>query len=284
MEALPFDLRLVDRAQACLRENWPSAKPVCALILGSGWGDVVGMFEKRQALDYSQIPGFGAAATSGHAGKLWLAERSRVQTLVMQGRRHWHEACGWAPVMVPIYLLKRMGVEVLFLTASVGGIRAGLKPGDLMLVEDHINFMGSSPLLAVMPEEREWDFVDLTNLYDRPLHALIREAAQAINQPLSGGILAATAGPAYETPAEVRMFRAGGADMCGMSTVPEAVLAHALKMRVAACACVTNLAAGLDDRERSHAEVLDNITRATDSLKRLLAEVWDRLGRIVPSA
>lgn len=274
-----FRTELVDQAVSFVKERWPQARPKCALILGSGWGGAISTFNIRDSIAYSEIPGFGAALTPGHEGRLHWAECSGIETLLLQGRRHWHEGCGWMPVIVPIYLLSRIGAKVLMLTGSVGGIRSDLKPGDLMAVADHINLMGSNPFSVIPPLQRGEDFIDLTNLYDTRLRVMMLNAAESAKERLSSGILAATAGPLYETPAEVRMLSYLGADACGMSVVPEAVLGHSLGLEVVSCVCITNFAAGLDGKPRTHQEVLETAGEASQRASRILASLWKLLAQ-----
>jgi len=277
MEVNVFDCALIDRAEECIRQRWPGYRPTCGLFLGSGWGAVSEAFQVRDAIDYSMIAGLGAPCTPGHAGKMLQAEAHGIETIIFQGRRHWHEACGWLPVIIPVYLLKRLGVRIIVLTGSVGGIRDDLRPGDLMVVEDHINFIGTNPLLAVPVQYRGKDFVDLTYLYDRELRLLLLQAAAELGVPITSGVLAVTSGPSYETPAEVKMLRSLGADACGMSVAPEAILAHSLGLRVLACTCITNRAAGLDGKERQHGEVLETIAHALQRIRCIIVELWRRL-------
>lgn len=267
---------VLDCAWQTVRQRWPTAKPACGLICGSGWSDVVAAFETRDVLEYAKIPGLGAPGVVGHAGKLVWGQLAGIETFIFQGRRHYYEGEGWTPVALPVYLLKKFGAQALVLTNAAGGIRSDLKPGDLMLIADHINNIGS-PLLG--PHNIVWGprFPDQTTVYDTALRAAADRASKAAGVPLKSGVYLASPGPAYETPAEIRAYRTLGADAVGMSTVPEAQLANAAGMRVLAISCITNFAAGISPTPLTHEEVTATTQSVMPKMTKLIAALWKEL-------
>ncbi len=276
---MQIDLTVLETAAAFVRDRWPEARPTAGLVLGSGWSEVVDAFDIEDAIGYESIPGLGRPGVVGHAGRLVLASSAGVSTLIFQGRRHWYEGEGWTPVALPIYVLKSFGVGTVLLTNAAGGIRDGFKPGDLMILRDHINFLGANPLIG--PHQKVWGarFPDQTALYDPALREALARAAAAVGEPICEGVYLAGSGPTYETPAEIQMFRTLGADAVGMSTVPEAQLAGASGMRVAGLSCITNLAAGISPNKLSHEEVTDTTKASMARMKSVVLAFWKELGR-----
>jgi len=271
-----IDYKLLDDAFTFIRGEWPDAKPVCGLVCGSGWSDVVASFNPKREIEYAQIPGLGVPGVVGHAGKLVWAEASGIETFVFQGRRHFYEGEGWTPVVLPIYILKKMNCRDVVLTNAAGGIRADLKPGDLMLIEDHINNLGN-PLIG--PHNEVWGprFPDQTAVYDKALQQCALQAAEKAEVELKRGVYLASSGPTYETPAEIRAYRSLGADAVGMSTIPEAMLAHAAGMRAAGLSCITNFAAGITAQSLTHEEVTETTQGAMPRMKELLLKFWEEM-------
>lgn len=276
---MSLDRVAMEMAADVVRTRWPSARPRAGLILGSGWGEVTAAFEVRAEMPYGQVPNLGNTGVAGHAGRLAWAVCGGVETLVFQGRRHWYEGTGWTPVALPVYLMKRLGVTTVVLTNAAGGIRPGLRAGDLMPIADHINLMGSNPLAG--PPDDFWGprFADQSQVYDAGLRAMLGRAAATTGAAVEPGVYAAMSGPTYETPAEIRALRAMGADAVGMSTVPEAMLAHAAGLRVAALSCISNLAAGIQSTPLSHDEVTAAAKEAMPRMRALLKAFWEDLGR-----
>lgn len=272
-----MDYDTLTKAAQKVRDTWPSARPKCGLILGSGWSDVVDAFDVKGTLGYDEIPGLGKPGVVGHAGRLAWAESSGVETLIFQGRRHFYEGEGWTPVALPVYVFKTLGVSIVVLTNAAGVMKKGLKPGDLMVIDDHINNIHDNPLIG--PHNKVWGprFPDQTHVYDPDLRDCLDRAAQAIDQPLHHGVYLASSGPTYETPAEIRRYEYVGADAVGMSTVPEALLASAAGMRVAGLSCATNYAAGIGPSTLTHKEVTDTTSEAMPRMKKLLLSFWKEL-------
>jgi purine-nucleoside phosphorylase len=274
-----INYEMLDRAVRVVRDLWPSAQPLCGMILGSGWSDVADAFNVHKDAPYIRIPGLGKPGVAGHSGRLVWGESAGVETLIFQGRRHVYEGEGWTPVALPVYLLKALGAKVVLLTNAAGGVRADLKPGTLMIIDDHINMMGTNPLIG--PHQPAWGprFPDQSAVYDPKLRAMLETAGSAVGESLAHGVYLADSGPAYETPAEIRAFRALGADAVGMSTVPEAMLAHAAGMRVAGLSCITNLAAGVSKEPLSHEEVTQATSKAMPRMKSVILRFWKELHR-----
>lgn len=272
-----MDYEILDEAVAHIQQQWPDAAPACGLILGSGWSDVAEAFEIKDTMTYISIPGLGAPGVAGHSGRLVWCEHAGVETFVFQGRRHWYEGVGWTPIALPVYALKKLGAGTVVATNAAGGIRKDLKPGDLMILRDHINHMGSHPLIG--PHNETWGtrFADQTYLYNPALRALLHKAADQCGVDVTEGVYLAGSGPTYETPAEVRACQAMGADAVGMSTVPEATLANAAGLRVVGVSCITNFAAGILDQPLTHKEVTAATQVAMPRMKTLLLEFWKLL-------
>jgi purine-nucleoside phosphorylase len=271
------NLSILSQGAQIVRSAFPAAKPVGGLILGSGWRAAATAFEIRGRLDYHAIPALGRATVAGHDGALLWATCSGLETFVFLGRRHWYEGAGWESVAFPIYLLKAFDASLVVLTNAAGGIRVDLTPGTLMVIDDHINAMGVHPLVG--PHDPCWGtrFPDQTQVYDTDLRQRMNRAAERLGQSLAHGIYLAVSGPTYETPAEIRALSAWGADAVGMSTVPEAILAHAAGLRVGALSFIANRAAGLGGRPPTHAEITAAADTAAPVMSRLLQELWKEL-------
>ena len=238
-----------------LRHIWGEINPEVALICGSGWGELSEIFQNSLSLDYSDIPGFSSTTVEGHEGILRLCEINHKQIILFQGRRHLYEGDGWEPIRYPVLLAHELGVKNLLLTNAAGGINQTFKVGDLMVLEDHLNFMGSNPLIGPTLHPEIPRFPDQTEVYDLSLRQRLQELAKLNQLPLVKGVYLGISGPAFETPAEIKAFRLLGADAVGMSTIPEAMLGHALGMKVLAVSCISNLAAGISEEKLSHEDV-----------------------------
>lgn len=235
-------------ALAALRNAVPGATARVGLILGSGLSGLADAVEGT-AIDYSELPGFPRAGVSGHAPRLILGRFEGVDVAVLGGREHYYEHGRADAMRVPLETLAALGVETLIATNACGSFRADIPPGDLMLIGDHINYAGLSPLVGEPTDAR---FVNLTEAYDAGLRADLGRSAAALDIPLKEGVYAWWPGPMFETPAEIRALKALGADAVGMSTVPEIILARFLGLRCAAISVVTNMAAGLGNEPISH--------------------------------
>jgi purine-nucleoside phosphorylase len=272
-----IEMHHIEKALKWVRHRWPEARPEAGLVLGSGWSGVAEGFNSTSWVGYEEIPGLGKTGVVGHSGRLIWAESAGLETFVFQGRRHWYEGAGWEPVALPVYLLKSLGARTVILTNAAGGIREDLTPGSLMVLTDHINMIGANPLTG--PHEKFWGprFPDLSQVYDITVQRLFQNAAKSLGEKLAEGVYLAASGPFYETPAEVRLYGAAGADAVGMSTVPEACLAHAAGLRVGALSCITNAAAGISPAPLSHEEVTEIGFRAMPRMRALILELWKEI-------
>ncbi len=244
--------------------------PRVAITMGSGLGGLGAEIEDPVRVPYEELPGWPRPTVIGHAGHALIGTLGGRPVLGLSGRVHLYE--GGPPARVAFYVrvAGALGIPALFLSNAAGAIRAGWHPGELMLIFDHLNLTGTSPLIGpvVGAENR---FPDLTFAYDRELRAVVREAAAELGQTLHEGVYAAMHGPAFETPAEIRMLRTLGADAVGMSTVPEVITARALGIRCVAVSCLTNYAAGVLDEPLNHEEVLETTKLAQAGFQRLVA-------------
>jgi len=272
-----MNMDILNGALEAVRGGLPPVQPAWALVLGSGWSEVAQAFSPVASVAYSDIPGLGRTQVEGHRGRLMLGEIAGTHVLVFQGRRHFYEGTGWETVASPVYVSLKLGASGVLLTNAAGGIRAGLEPGMLMVIDDHINAMGDNPLSH--GHDPVWGprFPDQTTLYDPGLRDALDASAGSAAVNVQHGVYLAARGPAYETPAEIRAFRSMGADAVGMSTVPEAMLAGAAGMRVAGISCITNLAAGTGRPPLSHDEVVEATRQAGPAMAGLIAEFFKEM-------
>jgi len=252
-------------------------KPKVGLVLGSGLGAFADELAEAVVIPYESIPHFPQATVEGHPGRLVIGKSGSVAVAVLQGRVHYYEGYTSQQVVFPVRVMALLGVRVLLLTNTAGGINPKLKPGDLLVIRDHINLQGTNPLLG--PSEPRFGprFPDMTEAYSTRLVALAHAEAKKLGFDLCEGVYAGVAGPSYETPAEVRCLHLLGADVVGMSTVPEVIVAQQMGLQVLAISCVTNLAAGLCDRKLTHEEVLAAAQRLNERFTTLLRALLPRL-------
>ena len=252
-------------------------RPTLGLVLGSGFGHVLEAMDVDARIPYATLPGFPRVSVSGHAGELYVGRIAGVPVVALSGRSHFYEGHGMADVTFAMRLLAELGIRDVLLTNAAGGVNRRFKVGDLMVVTDHINFMGVNPLRPTQvkrmdPGDKLPQFVDLTRVYDPDLSGLLDQAGRATKVKLRHGIYLAVSGPSYETPAEIRAFARLGADAVGMSTVPEAIAARQCGVRVAALSCITNLAAGISAGPLSHSEVLATAGQVKATAAKLLQQ------------
>lgn len=269
-----MNMKILERSARVVARRFRGCRPAAGLVLGSGWKAAVETFAVKGRLSYADLPGMGRTEVAGHIGVLLWTELAGIETLVFQGRRHWYEGAGWEPVALPVYILKKLGAAVVALTNSAGGIGPGLKRGALMVIRDHINFMGVNPLLGKHDPFWGQRFADQGNIYDGSLRGLLKKTARRRKIILKEGVYLGMAGPAYETPAEIRAFKRLGAAAVGMSTVPEAILANAVGMRVLGLSLITNVAARAGKSPLEHEEVLNAGREAHGKIKILLESFW----------
>jgi purine-nucleoside phosphorylase len=246
------------------------AFPATAVVLGSGLGGFASSLDRVASIPYSDIPNWPVSNVVGHEGRLVIGEAAGRPIAALSGRAHFYEGHDLRTVTFGTRVLGVLGVKTLILTNAAGGINSGFAPGDLMVIDDHINLLGSSPLTGPNDERFGVRFPDLTNVYSPRLRHLADEAAAALGLTLRHGVYAACHGPSYETPAEVRYLRTIGADAVGMSTVPEAIVARHMGIDVLGISCITNFAAGVLPQPLNHDEVLETAKRVRDTFIALL--------------
>ena len=259
---------------ALIRTRAGDAPVRLGLILGSGLGHLADAVQ-GVAIDYANLPGFPHAGVSGHNPKLVIGDLEGVRVAVFGGRAHYYETGNPAVMRLPLEVLKALGAEAVIATNAAGSLRADIRPGDLMLFNDHINFSGLNPLIGEPTDAR---FVPMTEAHDTALRARLRAAAEAEGIALPEGVYAWYSGPSFETPAEIRAIRLLGGDAVGMSTVPEVILARFLGLRVAAISSVTNMAAGLSDEKISHEHTRAMAPLGAVKLEKVLRRMLRGLG------
>ncbi|MBI3550721.1 MAG: purine-nucleoside phosphorylase [Elusimicrobia bacterium] len=239
-----------------LKSKAPGVNPKVAIILGSGLSGAVPRLRDPKIIPYASVPGFPRATVSGHAGKMILGRLGGVGVAVMQGRFHYYEGHAMEAITLPVRALEHLGLKTLVATAAVGSMRSRIKPGDIVVVKDHINMMGANPLRAFHEQEFGDMFPDMVDTYDPALRRLALSICRSHKVPAHEGVYTAVCGPSYETPAEIRAFRTLGGDVTGMSVVPEATVARQMGVRVCALAWISNMAAGMSKEALSHPDVL----------------------------
>lgn len=253
------------------------ANPEIGLILGSGLGQLGDEIENMQAINYGDIPHFARSTAPGHKGRFVIGQLAGKQVICMQGRLHCYEGHSMEDIIYPVRIMKRLGVRSLILTNAAGGINLSFEPGDFMLVTDHINFMGTNPLIGPNDSNLGPRFCDMTYAYDAGLMDKARQAAAEAGCVLKEGVYLACTGPSFETPAEIRAFRTLGADAVGMSTVPEAIAASHCGIKVVAISCITNMAAGILPNPLSEQEVIDIAGQRSGVFRQLILGVIRRI-------
>ena len=250
-----------------------SVEPRIALVLGSGLGSFADDFEESVAIPYEDIPGFVRSTAQGHAGRLVIGKIENVPVLAMQGRVHYYEGYSLEEVTFPVRTFGLLGVKTLVLTNAAGGINVQLTQGALMVISDHVNLMGVNPLRGPNDERFGPRFPDMSAVYSPELQELVVDEARAIGVEVRRGIYGGLSGPSYETPAEIHLLRALGADAVGMSTVPEAIVARHMGLEVLGISCITNMAAGISDEPINHEEVMATGDRVRETFADLLRRV-----------
>lgn len=255
--------------------------PQVALVLGSGLGGFADEIRVVDTLDYSAIEGFPVSTVPGHQGRFLFGFLDSVPVVAMQGRVHYYEGYSMTDVVLPVRLMKLLGAKILFLTNAAGGINYNFHAGDFMLIRDQIASFVPSPLIGANIEELGPRFCDMSEVYDKNLQRIIRMAAEDLRIPLQEGVYLQFTGPAYETPAEVRMARGLGADAVGMSTACEAVAANHMGMKICGISCISNLACGMTEQPLSHAEVQETADRVGPLFQKLVKESIIRMGELL---
>jgi purine-nucleoside phosphorylase len=267
---------VIDQARNYIASQ-TALSPSVAVVLGSGLGAFAEELSERVEIPYSDIPGWPGSTAIGHAGKLILGRLGDLAVAVMAGRAHLYEGYTPAQVTYGVRVLGRLGVRSMVFTNAAGGIDTSLERGGLVLISDHINLQGSNPLTGPNEDSFGPRFPDMTEAYSRRFRKIALTAATELCIPMTEGVYAAMLGPSYETPAEIRYLRSIGADVVGMSTVPEVIVANHMGIEVLAVSCVTNMAAGILPQKLSHQEVLETGELVRDTLVRFLKTILPRL-------
>lgn len=263
------------KAAKAIRKRAESQQPTVGVILGSGLGGLSKSIDDAVRIPFGEIPGFPEATVAGHEGAVILGSLGGREIVALSGRFHMYEGHSAALAAFPVRVFHALGAHDLFVSNAAGGISAKLAVGDLMMISDHLNLMGTNPLVGET-REGETRFPDMTDAYNPGLRWILRTTAEKLGITLREGVYAGLLGPSYETPSEVKMLRTLGADAVGMSTVPEVIVARALGMRVAGVSCITNAAAGVTGSALSHAEVLETTSRVSAAFESLVTEFLTR--------
>jgi xanthosine phosphorylase len=245
-------------------------KPKIAIILGSGLGGLARLVENPVTLAYRDLPGFPVLTVAGHAGQLIIGKLSGVPVIVLNGRKHFYETSDADPLKTLIRSVKAVGVETLFLSNAAGSLRTHIKVSELMLITDHINFMGLNPLVGPNDEAFGPRFFSVTDAWDPALGAKLKAVAQQEAVTLHHGVYVAFRGPSFETPAEIRMVQGWGGDAVGMSSVPDCLIARHCGLKVAGVSCITNMGAGLSNENLTHAHTLENAGKGAGAFEKLV--------------
>ena len=253
------------------------SKPRIGVILGSGLGHFVQHLQIEAAFPFAEVPNFIPPTVEGHSGNLIFGRIGDVDLVILQGRLHYYEGHPMQTVVFPSRVMALLGIEILIVTNSAGGYGDGMKAGDFMILEDHINLMGTNPLMGPNIKELGPRFPDMTEAYDRELIAVAERIFRSQQTFFHKGIYVAVTGPTYETPAEIRMFKLLGGKAVGMSTVPEVIAANHLGLRVAAISCITNLAAGVSQNKLNHEEVTETAKKVEQKFCAFLKEFVQKI-------
>lgn len=266
----------MDNTIKFIEEKTCGFKPEIGIILGSGLGELADECCDI-AIPYSEIPDFIKSTVQGHKGRLVFAEIAGKKTVMMQGRNHFYEGHTMQEITYPVKVMKRLGVKTLILTNAAGAVNESYIPSDLMIIKDHINNMGSNPLIGPNDADLGERFPDMSEIYKKDLIALAKRCAQALEIDVKEGVYFANSGPCYETPSEIHMIRLLGGDAVGMSTVPEAIMANYCGLNVMGISCISNAASSHGGDKLSHAEVIDTTNKAKEKFKSLIIKIIENL-------
>lgn len=254
--------------------------PRVGVILGSGLGDFVEKMENKTIIPYSEIPYFKKVTVQGHDGKLILGTVRGVEVVALQGRFHLYEGHEMDEVVYPVRVLARLGIEILIVTNAAGGINLSYRPGDLVILNDQINFTGRNPLIGPNDDTAGPRFPDMSRAFNPELTSILSETGRELNIRTPQGVYVGVLGPTYETPAEIRMFRILGGDVVGMSTVPEVIIANHIGLKVCGVSCVTNMGSGIIDQKLDHADIKDEALKVMDNFTSLLNNSIEKFKRL----
>lgn len=260
---------MIEETLDYINEYTDNFEPEIGIVLGSGLGDLADKYCDI-AIPYSNIPHFAKSTVQGHKGQLVFADINGRKVVMMQGRNHFYEGHSMSDVIYPIKVMKKLGVKTLILTNAAGAVNKSFRPADLMVITDHINFMGTNPLIGRNDENFGVRFPDMSEVYSKNLIKIVDAAGRLLKLDLKHGVYMATTGPSYETPAEIRMARFMGADAIGMSTVPEAIVANYCGIEVIGISCISNYATGVSTKKLSHEEVIETTDKVKAKFKELV--------------
>jgi purine-nucleoside phosphorylase len=267
---------MIEETVDLIKKKIQGFNPEVGIILGSGLGELAEEYCDI-SIDYKDIPGFEASTVKGHKGRLVFAEINGKNVVMMQGRFHFYEGHSIKKVVYPVKIMKKLGVKTIIITNAAGGVNPSFNPSDLMVITDHINFMGQNPLIGENDDSMGVRFPDMSEVYTPEYVELVKNVGNDVGIDLQEGVYMALTGPSYETPAEVRLARTLGADAVGMSTVPEAMVAAWAGMKVIGISCICNSAAGVSTVGLSHEDVIAAAEKAKNKFKTLVVEVIKKL-------
>lgn len=268
--------KLIKEAANYLTSKY-SEQPTIGLILGSGLGVLADEIENPVKIPYNEIPNFPVSTVEGHAGQLVFGSLKGKKVVAMQGRFHFYEGYSLDKVTAPVRVMKELGVQTLIVTNAAGGVNENFQAGDLMLISDHINNMGTNPLIGPNDSDMGPRFPDMSESYDKQLRVLARGIASELHIKLQEGVYVGNTGPSYETPAEVRALRILGGDAVGMSTVPEVIVARHTGLKVLGISCISNMAAGILDQPLSHDEVIETTEKVRANFLNLVKSIVEKI-------
>lgn len=257
-----------------------SVKPKVGIVLGSGLGAFVDQIENKTIISYNDIPYFKQTTVEGHAGSLILGKVKGVEVVVLQGRLHAYEGLPMDEVVFPVRLLVVLGISTLILTNAAGGVNLAYAPGDLIIIKDQINLMGRNPLIGPNDNQMGPRFPDMSHAYNPELNDIMKEVSKTLGYNIKEGVYAGVLGPTYETPAEIKMIRILGGDMVGMSTVPEAIAANHMGIKVCGVSCITNMGAGIVNQTLKHEDIKHEALKAMSHFTALLNNSIEKFGQI----
>lgn len=274
-----MDFIKIQNAAQFLKDKYENS-PKIGLILGSGLGVLADEIEQPVKIAYNDIPDFPVSTVEGHAGQLVFGSIHGVEVVAMQGRFHFYEGYSFEKVTFPVRVMKELGVEILIVTNAAGGVNESFSPGDLMIITDHINNMGTNPLIGPNDSRLGVRFPDMSEAYSKELRVLAKQISEQLNIPTQEGVYIGNTGPTYETPAEIRMFRTLGGDAVGMSTVPEVIVARHAGMKVMGISCISNMAAGILDQPLNHEEVIETTEKVKANFLLYVKELTKQFGNL----
>lgn len=251
--------------------------PDICIVLGSGLGDLAEKIKNKIIITYNDIPYFPISTVVGHEGRLVIGELGNKKIIAMQGRFHYYEGYNIEDVVLPIRVILGLGVNKFILTNASGGVDTSFKPGDLMLITDHINYSGVNPLIGKNYDELGERFPDMSNVYNSDLRVKVKNISKSLNIDLKEGVYMWMSGPSYETPAEIKMARILGASAVGMSTVPEAIIANHQSAEIIGISCITNMAAGILDEVLTHDDVVKTSLLAKENFEKLIIKILEEI-------